>query len=499
MLKRLHFLLLLLFLYACSAQPINLTPGERAALETLDLALASEASEGEAIWPGFSLVGEPILIHRPGARSFLVAAPASVEGVDVAPGDLRHLPRVIAVPSAEIRVNPSVLFSRDVPVRGVEAFMIRHTDGTKRLRFYRLLVHEIFHLHQLHRFVRNREEPLCRYPMEDGEFVAGALIEQRRLARSLSAGSDDDARRGLRQVLANRLARYEDSLGGLTAQGIEEWEERLEGTARYVEELYAIAAGLLDHDAAVQRLAASLQGLAPKDLQKWRYYRTGEALLLLVRRLLPEPVWQQQVDDGRSLLEVAIDAVGAPEVAPMRPDAEALDKALEVVSGPLAAHLKHEQALLNEWPRQGTLHIRVIASTAGAVTYSGRGVTFHLPDCSRFISRVSWFVDRAAGLDVRDRSIVLDGARGRDAYHLEFHGDLRTDTPLLLDGVPVRQDVPGARDFDESIRVIGERWGLDHCGAGRLELHGDGLRIELFEIAPPAPWKTDATTPIVVP
>ncbi len=482
-------LLLLLTLSACSGPSLNLTPGERSALSTLDLALEIEADHGEKIWPGFSLIEEPLLIHRPGKRSFLIAAPSSVVGDDVAPRDLKHLPRVIEIPAGEVQLNPSVLFSRDVPLRGVEAFMIRHTDGTRSPRWFRLLVHEVFHRHQQRHFVRNRTEPLCRYPVEDETLVARALLEQRRLGRALTAAMDEDAAAGLRRYVAYRLGRYEATQRGPEARTIEDWEERLEGTARLVEDLYAIAAGHKDADATRRRLQKKLDTLAPKDLQKWRYYHTGEALLLLLQRLSPGGSWRRSMDDGASPLTVARAAAeesGGP-IKPTIPDPRALAAAREIIAAPLRQYLDQEQALLDEWTQQGDLHVTLIASTSDAVTYSSRGVTFHLPDCSRFISRITWFIDRAAGLDVRDRSLVLDGARGRDAYRLEFYGDLDGDESIQADDAMIAPDLSEPVRFSTSLHIRGDGWRLDYEGAGRLEIDTDGLQIHLGDVTAPSP------------
>jgi hypothetical protein len=483
-----HPLLLLLTIGAasCAAPATQLSPGEVAVLEAVDRALAVEADEGEAIWPGFSLVEEPLLIHRPGGRSFLVAAPAAVPGDAVSRRSLEHLPRVIVIPAGEISVNPSVLFSRDVPVRGVTAFMIRHTDAMERLRFFRLLVHEVFHRHQHRHFAGERTQPLCRYPMEEQDLVAGALVEQRRLAEALTAAGDDDARRSLRRYVAYRLSRYDTNAAGLDAHTIEDWEERLEGTARFVEERYVAAAGLLDAATTIRTLSATLRDLAPQDLQKWRYYKTGAALLHLAARLLPDEPWSQRIDDGQAPFDVALDAAGDGAIAPVAPSPRTMDAARAVLGPALAAHLDREQALLEEWPRQGALHVVVTSGTAAAVTYSGRGVTFHLPDCSRFISQVTWFVDRDAGLDVRDRSVLLDGARGRDAYRLEFYGDLRGEGAMSLDGA-TPPGGPGEHRFTTSLGIRGDRWRLDHQGPGRIVLEPGLLRVDLGAFPAPSP------------
>ena len=478
-------LLLLLPLIACSA-PAHLTPGEHDALAAVDLVLAVEAEQGEAIWPGFSLVEEPILIHRPGGRSFLIGAPEA-PGEALSLPSFPHLPRILAVPAGEVHVNPSILFSRDVPVRGATAFMIRHTDAMKRLRFFRLLVHEVFHRYQERHFLRDRTAPLCRYPMEDVHHMAAALVEQRLLARTLSASSEADARAGLVGYLAVRLHRHEHFPEGAAVRVIEDWEERLEGTARYVEERYASAAGLLEPGAMVAGLRAALQHLAPKDLQKWRYYRTGAALLVAVDRLSPDGHWHHAVDDGQTPLDVALDAVGPLPMAPAPAEPLLLARAVRVVAEPLRTHLEQERRLLEAWVRQGSLHVSVVACSAGAVTYSGRGVTFHLPDCSLFISDVSWFIDRIAGLDVRGRSVVLDGSLGREAYRLEFHGDLGDAPAIHLDGVPLPPDAIGEREFSQSLHIQGERWRLDSTGAGHLDLAPGELGIHLTRISAPSP------------
>jgi len=153
--------------------------------------------------------------------------------------------------------------------------------------------------------------------------------------------------------------------------------------------------------------------------------------------------------------------------------------ARETISAPIAAHLKREQTLLEEWPGQGRVHVTLAASTAAAITYSARGVTFHLPDCSRFISRVRSFVDREAGLHVRGRSVVLDASSDRDAYRLEFYADLGGEDAVRVDGASVEPSADGEHGFTSSLRITGDRWSLDHDGAGRVRFRADTLFIEL--------------------
>ena len=462
-----------------AAPDIEFTAGERMALEALDLALRVEQEHGEDIWPGYSLIEEPLLIHRPGGRSFLVGAPAA-PGEDVAPRDLQHLPRVVVIPPGELSLHPSLVFSKDVPVRGVRAFMIRHADRTPRLRWFRLLVHEVFHRYQSLHFVRDRREPLCRYPIDDEEAAARALVEQRRLGAALIEADADAAIAALRRALALRVGRYEAAAAGQAMRTIEDWEERLEGTARLVEDRYTILGGLQPSDVINRRIAKRLANLRPEDLQKWRYYHTGEALLLLLARLFPGRAWQHAVDDGATPFQAALDAAADNDgpIAPASPDPQALKEAREVVAGPLRENLALEKRLFDEWAGQGHLHVVLTAPSANAVTYSSRGVSFHLPDCSRFISAVTWFLDREAGLEVRDRSIVLDGTGGRAMYRLEFYGDLSGDHPVLADGVPPEPG-EGPVPFKNSLVIRGDGWRVDHQGAGSVDLGPDHLRINI--------------------
>ena len=358
--------------------------------------------------------------------------------------------------------------------------MIRHTDRTPRLRWFRLLVHEVFHRYQTLHFVRDRRLPLCRYPIEDEEAVARALVEQRRLGDALIEADAGAATAKLRRALALRLGRYEAAAAGQAMRTIEDWEERLEGTARLVEDRYTILGGLQPSDVINRRIAKRLATLRPEDLQKWRYYHTGEALLLLLARLFPDRDWQHAVDDGATPFQAALDAAADNDgpIAPASPDPQALEEAREEIAGPLQDSLALEKRLLDEWAEQGRLHVVLKAPSAGAVTYSSRGVTFHLPDCSRFISAVTWFLDRDAGLEVRERSILLDGAEGRDLYRLEFYGDLSEDRPVLADEVPPEPG-EGPVPFKSTLVIRGDGWRLDHQGAGSVDLGPDHLRINI--------------------
>ncbi|MBM4372533.1 MAG: hypothetical protein FJ098_12810, partial [Deltaproteobacteria bacterium] len=319
---------------------------------------------------------------------------------------------------------------------------------------------------------------LCRYPLEDLGNAARALVEQEALAAALEAPVEDAAA-GLQRVLGLRLGRYSSSPDGDRIRIIEDWEERLEGTAKFVEERFVAEAGLAgEGQAALLDLARRLRSLAPEDLQKWRYYRTGEGLLRLLERLPEGPGWHHAVELGAAPSDAALERMARDPPEPLEPEEAALEAARRRVEPRIRAALAEEERLLAEWPRQGSLHVVLVADSGAAVNYSARGVTFHLPDCSRFIGYATAFVDRRAGLEVRDRSVLLDADRDVARYRVEFFGDPAEGDFLLVDDAPPRG--PGPHPFSSSIRIRGSGWKLDHHGAGSLEVLPDGLRIDLL-------------------
>ena len=88
---------------------------------------------------------------------------------------------------------------------------------------------------------------------------------------------------------------------------------------------------------------------------------------------------------------------------------------------------------------------------------------------------------------MRDRSLVLDGARGRDAYRLEFYGDLDGDESIQADDAMIAPDLSEPVRFSTSLHIRGDGWRLDYEGAGRLEIDTDGLQIHLGDVTAPSP------------
>lgn len=455
----------------------RLTAKEIEALEAIRDIYGVASSSGNEIWPGFDPREFPLLVFRPGRRSFLIGAGMEMVGLDPVESIELGVP-VFALDSGNLKLNPHLPFAREVNVAGHTAFMVRHEDSSSRDTWFRVVVHELFHQYQRERFRVTMYPQVCRYPYGDVENAFLSRVEDLVLARQVAALPDKVSRDDYALFVALRSRRYGREDSGRVAQKIEEWEELVEGTARYVEHRYAVEAGVEEEPGLLARLSTYLSNLHPRDLQKWKYYRTGLAQALVLDALgLVE--WKAAAEAGRSLYDYAADALHN-EIAST--GLERLDREVEshaLLRKPtreaLDKYLHLETALLRKWEKEGSNRITILLPERGGAYYVNRGLTFNLEDCSRLVTGIVSFVDQRHGLEICGKGISFRNFES--SYWIVFYDDWGK-THIELDG----HEVPGRgrfMEFSNSVRIEGSGWTLDTQGAGTITVEGREVEIRL--------------------
>ncbi|GEM_PF-5725704 len=501
--KGLHLVIVLaaLSLTACGPPSLGppivppLTAKEAEAIKQVQLAVQLSDDLGEKIWPGFHVAEVPILLFRPGKRSFLLMAPPHAVPPNAKPFSAAgiHIP-AYALPSSQIHTSPRTPFSQDFPLGQLKAFLVRHDDASQPEAFFRLLVHERFHHLQHTQFAKRTYPEQCRYPYENTSHAALVRAEDILSSKILTLANDDgDSFETLFiEYLALRKQRL-DSPDGAVAGELEDWEEVMEGTARYVEESYAAAAGWSSEEEATRTILNYLASFDPRSLQKWKYYRTGLALAMALDKLNLNQ-WKDYCSQDSCLLRFALKFLAA-RMAEVTQDN--IDKHTNIpqdqqtiVQNRIAEYLASEKEVLEKWPTQGEFRFLLTLNAKGNGYYSARGVTFMLPDCSRMVSGVIAYVDRTFGLEIRNRSIRMQNKENKSV--LEFYTDITSD--IVIDGAPWN-DRNSEINFQHSLTLKFDSFELNIAGCGTLVASPKSISITLNGLAGSSPCSQGAGPP----
>jgi hypothetical protein len=293
-----------------------------ACLSASDRAVAAEARitierRGPLLWPGWREAppvllrgeGEDCLLDHPEPPAGFVAGE---DGVARRPGHLLPVPVASAYP---VGSRWSVVVpSRDELQSFLDERLGPGVLAIDDLAYLRVLVHEAFHAHQMTRIGGPDGVPAfggdarATPSLEDLAAVPGhapALDRQGAALRSaLRAASVDEARRAGGRFLAARDAWRSTAPPGTA--GVERQLEWLEGTARYVDALAALApaGGEAWSDLLTQLAAPSEIPTGVRDA----YAALGAGQAFLLDRLLPS--WKERVlPGGEALEDVLRDAV----------------------------------------------------------------------------------------------------------------------------------------------------------------------------------------------
>ena len=268
----------------------------------------SAVSESAGVWPGYDLAAIPVVLVSVDAEGSIGAVTAfnhpdpqalgsPVRGFDVD----GHQVAVIDEVADPDRLASMAPFDFFADIGGTETFVLVGRPGEPGMEpgtpeFVALLAHEAFHRHQFDAWV-----PGDLLQDVDGYDFSAAnlelmLLENRILIAAYEAGTLADAERLARQFAAVRSARHDRD--GRVA--LDENQERIEGSARYIEHRIGDAIGniyhstnhtgeLVHYDGSVEDPAV-LAGGIKSFFGFGRFYSSGATLLALLDRLEPSGI-----------------------------------------------------------------------------------------------------------------------------------------------------------------------------------------------------------------
>ncbi|MFH1724835.1 MAG: hypothetical protein ABII00_09460 [Elusimicrobiota bacterium] len=433
----------------------------------VSLLLRAEAfNRKEPVWPGYSVLGQPILLYEGGERSTLIGHPSPPPGYRT----VRGRPAAIyqkegPVPGLQGAFN----FHRDV--NGVDTFAYRFESGSAPAEDLATIIHERFHVHQETSF---SQFPYGHYyGVADARDLALAKLEHSVLGRALLASDNAVSARYARMFVAVRRARYAEH--GDAARPVEDSQEQSEGMARYVELKLTAPPGLGGRGRAW--LIGDLdRPVTLKDMGKWRLYATGAAQGYLLDRARLDG-WKEAVQDGTSLFYVTTLAYpvdpsrepGLVQSAKREFDYPAL---LAEAEDEIEGHSREKQAAVRMYESQPGLELILPHGPRPIPTYfSGGGETYSFDDGSSLITRMKVIEQRGTdySLIVEDRPAIL-GPQGMTRFHIP------ETASLVIDG---RASVlaPGVYPF-RSLRMSAPGFELSADIPGTLTVDDDRVRVE---------------------
>ena len=468
----------------------DFAPASREAVQALRLVRKAHAIStriGEQIWPGYRFHERPLVLFSRRGEAYLVGGDVVPAGSERVEDPRVRLPDVVRLRLAPGAINPNQPFKQEARVAGVSAFAIRFGDRQPGGDWFRLLVHEVFHVHQREVWGQiEPETPACRYPVEDVEQLVLAELEQRALAAALPHLEEQPrVLTALAEVRALRDARRALP-SGEKAGAIERHEERLEGAARYVELRYAVAAGVLGRAELVTELRRALSSLRLANAHKWRYYSTGAALGLLLDRTPEESErrWTSRIDEGEDFDTLLAERAPSSPHPAERVERSRFDhggaESRVRLSAEVTRLLRQERAWLARLDagpgRRVTVHMH---GPAGG-TYQNRGPTVVLEDCRRLATGIQSYVVETFGLQILARPAVPGKSAGGGRPVLMggagTHRTLVFRAPpphrLRIDGEPAplgnRAAGPWERRFHERLESEHPEWHVRFEGRGTV-------------------------------
>lgn len=209
-----------------------------ATLKLLDRMVRVFHVRASQIWQGYDLSVRPFIVYRRDKWALLLNAPPQIEGFSPLPAGWPQMPNV-QYHSGQYRDLVGQL-EFDIPVGPGKAAAVAVSDldlngPAASARLMAGVVHENFHQYQNEFFAAADQLSEERYPITDRENTALAYIEMQLLRDALLAaqsGEAESVRALLRQFVAVRNTRWSRNA---FVKSFESAEERVEGTAKYVE------------------------------------------------------------------------------------------------------------------------------------------------------------------------------------------------------------------------------------------------------------------------
>ncbi len=432
---------------AKSAAPVSLPPGQR---REVDAALEA-TKRAAAAWPGYDALEKPLLLVAADGQAVLIGNPHPPAGFV----SLKYRGRDAAIGAGY--PDPGIDFRMNQDVGGVKTTVIAEGYGDGGPDDHAaLFVHERFHDYQR----TWKDGASGDYTIEDPEDIAAAQLEQAALAQALDAQAPRAALEEFEALRRWRYARHPEIVGA------EAWQERQEGTARYVE-LAAEPSARGNTDPLEKQLRWPL---TLDNMQKGRQYYTGAAEGRLLDRLgIP---WRAAVEGGKSPYDALHDALALDDARAQALAQAALAgpehaKALAQAQDAVARAVAKRQAALDRFDRAAGTLVRIDASPGGSGTGPHAGFStsdwYRLPGGGDLFDPAEVYLLTWRGLTLRveNRAVKVD-KDGSPMVHL----DLST---LLVDGRPWT-GARGEKAF--SALSLAQPGVALTAGAGRLSFDG---------------------------
>ncbi len=246
------------------------------------------------VWPGYSVLAQPIMVYRKGERSFLLEHPTPPQDYSM----IAVSPYSVAMKEGTTQMD--VTFKFHFLINGVDSFAYMYkpgpnSDSPKSIAHDAgLIVHERFHVFQEKDFKDIPGHlPAERYE-PSGKVLAMAILEQRALAAAVTAEDQNESAFFARLFVAIRKNRNSE---GLADTNNENLEEQSEGTAQYVE-INFLARMPGDNGRALKDLLQFMELCTDIDsLGKTRFYATGAIQSILLDRH-GQASWKSSVASG---------------------------------------------------------------------------------------------------------------------------------------------------------------------------------------------------------
>ncbi len=265
----------------------------------------------DAVWPGYNLAREPLIVYIPKKWVLLLNCSRPVEGFTEYPRDWPDLGCAALIHRGEytdlagqlafdFQVDTFKTVAIGVPEENLDSL------ASPDLWLFGFIVHEAFHQFQSGNFGDIPWEREERYPILDRQNTALAYVEMKLLSdalASMQSGNEKQCRRYVERFVAVREYRWQhaDPFVGRYEEG----QEIREGTAKYVEMKSVESMGRVKYKSALEGLTSSLQqefdslsfpelllkdlrdrmtgySIRPEDMLRNRIYPVGSAIGFLM-------------------------------------------------------------------------------------------------------------------------------------------------------------------------------------------------------------------------
>lgn len=432
-------------------------------------------------WPGYRPDAEPFLIEfegEDGGSSVMVAARTAPDGFTPVPGLDAPKRRVLQRPGASrtpdrsMKAVPGAPYPRDFKRYRIGA-------GKESDPALSVMLHELFHIHQESAF--SETVATDAIPYEDAESLASLYAEHLLLSRALN--DDDRWREAAKDFVVLRDARRRRRPQTVAP---EDYQERYEGTARYVELCSAVRG--LGEAAWISRTAADLMSSLRDNHRshRSRYYSSGAAIGMLLDRTGID--WKRRVAAGSPLFTL----LSAEMTMSASESAERLKRVRGLYSLPSlqaeAATLLTEESVqrkksLEEFERLGRWTLALSAPPGTEITdHVGVDLPLANFDDGTELAKVDFFAVRVGNnleLDLHQTAImeslhVYDRSTKRWSPTIKFPLDASVD--IILDGNRWSPNVDQRRF--RTVTIKDEHSSLVIRSPGRLSVRGRELLVE---------------------